>query len=343
MAQAIEQDPVPPAIRRSTKGRAKAITTAAPKSGKRLGGKRPGGKRPGAQRGSSAAHRHDGRLAWLLITPALVGFLVFFAYPTVRGIYLSFTDFHVLSPPKWVGLANFRELMSDEVFWHSLRVTLYFVVLSVVLGLIVSLVTAVVLHRLTRSTVIRALILLPFLISGVVAGLVWSWMLDPQLGIVNVVLNKLTGHTVMFFGSSAWAIPSLAVINVWKTMGYNAVLIFAGLQTIPETVYEAGRIDGASEFQMFRRLTVPLLRPILVMVVILSVISSFQVFDIVSVTTQGGPADASNVLQNYIYDKAFRQFDFGYAATMSLALFVMLIAITFTQMRLARANETDLN
>ena len=126
-------------------------------------------------------------------------------------------------------------------------------------------------------------------------------------------------------------------------MGYNAVLIFAGLQTIPATVYEAGRIDGASEFQMFRRLTVPLLRPILVMVVILSVISSFQVFDIVQVTTKGGPANASNVLQMYIYDKAFRQFDFGYAATMSLALFVMLIAITFTQMRLARANESDLN
>ena len=323
MAQALEQDAAPPAARRDTVRRST--------------------RRRGRERGSSAAHRHDGRLAWVLISPAVVGFLVFFAYPTVRGIYLSFTDFHVLTPPKWVGLANFRELAGDSVFWHSLQATLYFVVLSVALGVVVSLVTAVVLHRLTRSTVVRALILLPFLISGVVAGLVWSWMLDPQLGIVNVVLNKLTGHTVMFFGTSSWAIPSLAVISVWKSMGYNAVLIFAGLQTIPTTVYEAGRIDGAGEIQMFRRLTVPLLRPILVMVVILSVISSFQVFDIVQVTTKGGPADASNVLQMYIYNKAFGQFDFGYAATMSLALFVMLIAITFTQMRLARANESDLS
>ncbi|MFC1413939.1 carbohydrate ABC transporter permease [Streptacidiphilus sp. N1-12] len=318
----MEQESVPPSVHRSTRGRAAAA---------------------GTRRGPSAAHRHDGRLAWVLISPALVGFLVFFAYPTVRGIYLSFTDFHVLTPPKWTGLANFRELLGDDVFWHSLRVTLYFVLLSVVLGVLISLVTAVVLHRLTKSTVIRGLILLPFLISGVVAALVWSWMLDPQLGIVNVLLDKLTGHTVMFFGTSAWAVPSLAAISVWKSMGYNAVLIFAGLQTIPATVYEAGRIDGASELQMFRRLTVPLLRPILVMVVILSVISSFQVFDIVQVTTKGGPADASNVLQMYIYDKAFSQFDFGYAATMSLALFVMLIAITFTQMRLARANESDLN
>jgi multiple sugar transport system permease protein len=163
------------------------------------------------------------------------------------------------------------------------------------------------------------------------------------LGVVNLVLVKLTGHNILFFGSSGWAVPAIAVISVWKSMGYNAVLIFAGLQTIPPQVYEAGRIDGASETQMFRRLTVPLLRPILVMVVILTVIGSFQVFDIVQVTTQGGPANASYVLQMYIYNKAFTQFDFGYAATMSLALFVMLLTITYLQMRLARANESDLD
>ena len=126
-------------------------------------------------------------------------------------------------------------------------------------------------------------------------------------------------------------------------MGYSTILIVAGLQTIPGEVYEAGRLDGASEFQMFRRLTLPLLRPIMAMVVVLTVISSFQVFDIVQVTTKGGPANASNVLQMYIYDKAFDQFDFGYAATMSLALFAMLIVITFIQMRLLRANDSDTN
>lgn len=177
--------------------------------------------------------------------------------------------------------------------------------------------------------------------SSVVAALVWSWMLDPQLGIVNILLTKLTGEPVLFFGSGGWAVPTLAGLNIWKSMGYNAVLIFAGLQTIPSTVYEAGRIDGASELQMFRRLTVPLLRPILVMVVVLTVISSFQIFDIVQVTTKGGPANASKVLQMYIYDKAFGQFDFGYAATMSLALFVLLAAVTFAQLRMARAGESD--
>jgi ABC-type sugar transport system permease subunit len=292
---------------------------------------------------ANPARRGDGRLAWVLIAPAVVGFLVFFAYPTLRGVYFSFTSFHILTPARWVGGANWRELVTDGVFWHSLGVTVYFVVLSVVFGVLLSLVTAVVLHRLTPSTVIRGLIILPFLISGVVAALVWQWMLDPQLGVISRLLEKLTGQHLLFFSDSDWAVPSLAAVSVWKSMGYNAVLIFAGLQTIPTQIYEAGRLDGASEPQMFTRLTLPLLRPILVMVVILTVIGSFQVFDIVQVTTQGGPANASNVLQMYIYEKGFSELDFGYAATMSLALFALLVTITFTQLRLARAGESDLD
>jgi ABC-type sugar transport system permease subunit len=292
---------------------------------------------------SPGARKRQGPLALLLIAPAGVGFVIFAAYPALRGIYLAFTSFYILSPAQWTGLANWHQLISDSIFWHSLIVTVYFVTLSVVVGIAISLLTAAILHRLTKSIVIRALMILPFLVSGVIAGLVWDWMLDPALGIINIALNKLTGHTFLFFGTGNLAIPSLAMISVWKSMGYNAILILAGLQTIPTTFYEAARIDGASEIQMFRRITVPLLRPILAMVVILSVISSFQVFDIVEVTTQGGPANASLVLPMYIYDKAFSQFDFGYASTMSLVLFVMLIIVTFLQMRLARANQSDLS
>jgi ABC-type sugar transport system permease subunit len=268
---------------------------------------------------------------------------VFFAYPMLRGVYLSFTEFHVLSPPVWTGLANVQELLRDSRFWHSLGVTAYFVLLFTLLGVGVSLLTALVLHRLGANTTVRGLMILPFLISGVVTALVWTWMLDPQLGIVNQLITSVFGDPVLFFGSGGWAVPTLAAVNVWKSMGYNAVLVFAGLQTIPASVYEAGRIDGASEWQMFRSLTLPLLRPILVMVVVLNVISASQVFDIVQVSTKGGPADASLVLQMYIYDKAFGQFDFGYAATMSLALFLLLVTVTFTQLRMARANESDTN
>jgi len=234
-------------------------------------------------------------------------------------------------------------LLNDPVFWKSLGTTLYFVVLTVVLGVAFSLATAVVLHRLTKSTVIRGLILLPFLISNVVAGVVWSWMLDSQLGIINIVIKAVTGSTVQFLSDPHLVVISLALISVWKSLGYTTILIFAGLQTIPVQVYEAGRLDGANEIQMFRRITLPLLRPILAMVIILTVISAFQVFDIVAVTTKGGPANASNVLQMYIYSKAFGEFDFGYAATMSIALFIMMIIISFIQMRLMRASETDTN
>jgi multiple sugar transport system permease protein len=293
---------------------------------------------------SSPIHRKDWRIAWLLIAPAMVGFLIFAVYPLLRGVYLSFTTFHVLSPAQWTGLANYRELIHDSTFWSSVEVTLYFVGLSVGVGIFFSLITAVIMHRLTRSTVIRGMVLLPFLISGVIAGLVWSWMLQSQLGIINIWLQDLTGHNFLFLGSTGWAIPTVALINVWKSMGYNAVLLFAGLQMIPTDVYEAARLDGAGEVRIFRRITIPLLRPVLAMVVILTVIGSFQVFDIVQVVTpNGGTADASNVLPLYIYTKAFSEFDFGYASTMSIALFVMLLAITFLQMRMTRASESDLS
>jgi ABC-type sugar transport system permease subunit len=287
------------------------------------------------------SHRGDWKIAIVLIAPAALGFLIFAVYPTLRGIYLSFTDFHLLSSPAWIGFQNFIDLAHDDTFWQSLGITVYFVVVAVVLTLVVSIATAAVLHRSTKSTLVRGLIILPFLISSVVAATVFSWMLDAQLGIVNQVVQAFGGHGIRFLTSREWAIPSLAAIQVWKNMGYTSIILFAGLQIIPESVYEAGRIDGASERKMFFRLTLPLLRPILALVTVLNVIGAFQVFDIVSVATRGGPANASNVLQMYIYQKAFGEFNFGYASAMSLALFVILIIITFIQMRLLRANESD--
>lgn len=293
------------------------------------------------RRPASSARRGDARLAWLLIAPSILGFIVFAAYPALRGVYLSFTDYRVLSDPEWIGLDNFVELAGDAKFWSSLGTTIYFVILTVALTMLVSVTTAVVLHRLTSSTAIRSIVILPFLISNVVAAVVFSWMLDRQLGIVNIAIEALGGDAVGFLTDKGWVVPTLALITVWKTAGYTTILVFAGLQTIPPQIYEAGKLDGAGEVQMFRRLTLPLLRPIMAMVLVLTVIGAFQVFDIVQVTTKGGPANASLVLQMYIYDKAFGQFDFGYASAMSLVLFAMLIIISFAQMRLLRASESD--
>lgn len=297
--------------------------------------------RPRRRGKPSGARRGDARLAWILITPAAIGFLAFAAYPAVTGIYYSFTSFPVLSPPTWIGVANYITLFHDQVFWHSLGITVYFVVIAVALTMILSIGTAVILHRLTASIALRGIVILPFLISSVVAAVIWNFMLDPQLGIVNELLRAIGLQPLQFLSNSNIVIPTLALISVWKSFGYTSILVFAGLQTIPSTLYEAGKLDGAGEVQLFRRITLPLLRPIIALVLVLTVISSFQVFDIVAVTTKGGPANASLVLQMYIYDKAFGQFNFGYASTMSIALFLMLIIVSFIQMRVLRASESD--
>ncbi|WP_127508277.1 carbohydrate ABC transporter permease [Actinoplanes solisilvae] len=286
--------------------------------------------------------KDDTRLAILFIAPALAGFLVFMIWPTLRGIYLSFTSFNLLTPPEFNGLDNYIRMVQDPVFWNSMVVTVYYVIINIALQTAFALAIAVMMQRLTKRTWLRGVVLTPYLVSNVVAALIFLWILDYQLGLGNRVLELIGMDRIAFLADSAWVIPTIAVINVWRHVGYTALLIFAGLQTIPETMYEAGRMDGASELTMFRRITLPLLRPILALVLIITVVGSFQVFDTVAVTTRGGPVDSSRVLQYYIYDMAFGRFQFGYASAMSVALLLVLIVITFLQYRLTRAEQSDL-
>jgi multiple sugar transport system permease protein len=286
--------------------------------------------------------RDDTRLALMFIAPALIGFLVFMIWPTLRGIYLSFTRFNLLTPPEFNGLDNYVRMAQDPVFWNSLKVTVYYVIVNIVIQTALALVIAVMMQRLTKRTWLRGIVLTPYLVSNGVAALVFLWVLDYQLGIGNRVIELIGLDRIAFLADSNWVIPTIALINVWRHVGYTALLIFAGLQTIPETLYEAGRTDGASEVTMFRRITLPLLRPILALVLIITVVGSFQVFDTVAVTTRGGPIDSSRVLQYYIYDMAFGRFQFGYASAMSVALLVVLVIITFLQYRLSRAEQSDL-
>jgi multiple sugar transport system permease protein len=292
---------------------------------------------------TTVRRRDDTRLALLFILPALIGFVVFLLWPTLRGVYLSFTRFNLLTPPEFNGLDNYVRMAQDPVFWNALQVTVYYVVINIGLQTALALVIAVMMQRLTRRTWLRGVMLTPYLVSNVVAALVFLWILDYQLGIGNQLLGAIGVDRIAFLSSDAWVIPTIALINVWRHVGYTALLIFAGLQTIPETMYEAGRVDGASEIRMFRSITVPLLRPILALVLIITVVGSFQVFDTVAVTTRGGPVDSSRVLQYYIYDVAFGRFQFGYASAMSVALLVVLVVITFIQYRLTRAEQSDLS
>lgn len=282
-------------------------------------------------------------LALVFIAPALVGFLVFLLWPTLRGIWLSFTDFNLLTPAEFVGLNNFIRMSEDPVFWNSAKVTLLYVIINIGVQTVVSLVIAVMMHRLTQSTFVRSIVLAPYLVANVVAAMVFLWILDTQLGVANQVIVALGMDRIPFLNQESTVIPTIALINVWRHMGYTALLIFAGLQMIPETVYEAARVDGASEWRTFWRITMPLLRPILALVLIMTIIGSFQVFDTVAVTTDGGPVNSSNVLQLYIYDMAFGRFQFGYASALSVALLAILLVVTILQYKLSRAGETDLN
>ncbi|MGC9441820.1 carbohydrate ABC transporter permease [Streptomyces sp. WG5] len=291
---------------------------------------------------SPGGKRGDGRLAAVFIAPALLGFVVFLLWPTLRGIYLSFTRFNLLTPAQWVGLDNYVRMVNDPIFWESMRVTVVYVVVNIGVQTVSALAIAVLLQRLTQSSLLRGIVLTPYLMSNVVAGIVWLWMLDTQLGIGNEIIAGLGLDRIPFLADETWAVPTIALINVWRHVGYTALLLFAGLQAIPGDMYEAAKVDGASEWRMFWRITMPLLRPVLAVVLIMTVIGSFQVFDTVAVTTGGGPANATNVLQFYIYGAAFGRFQFGYASAMSVALLVVLSAITFVQYRLTRAGRTDL-
>ncbi|MGW0762286.1 carbohydrate ABC transporter permease [Streptomyces sp. NPDC002814] len=298
--------------------------------------------RPSANRAKAGEKPGDGRLAAVFLAPAMLGFLVFLLWPTLRGIYLSFTDFNLLTPAEWVGLDNYVRMVNDPIFWNSLWVTVEYVILNIGVQTVAALAIAVLLQRLTQSSVLRGIVLAPYLMSNVVAGIVWLWILDTQLGIGNEIIAGLGADRIPFLADETWAIPTIAMINVWRHVGYTALLLFAGLMAIPNDMYEAAKVDGASEWRMFWRITMPLLRPVLAVVLIMTVIGSFQVFDTVAVTTDGGPANATNVLQLYIYDSAFGRFQFGYASAMSVALLVVLSAITILQYRLTRAGQTDL-
>lgn len=278
----------------------------------------------------------------LFILPSLIGFTIFYAIPAVRGVIISFSDWDLLTPARSVGLENYVRLLKDPTFWNSLKVTVYYVLLNIPLQTLLAMIIAVMMSRLTKSIVIRAIIILPWLMPGVVVGLLWLWLMDPTIGIINEALRALGIGTVPFLNLPKTAMPSVALINIWQYVGYTALLLFAGLQAIPGSVYEAAQIDGASESQMFWKITIPLLRPVLVFVLVTSIIGSFQIFDTVAITTKGGPVNATKVLNYYIYEQAFTRFNMGYATAISMVLFVILIFISMVQMRLMRAGESDM-
>jgi multiple sugar transport system permease protein len=284
----------------------------------------------------------DLRAALFFIAPASIGFVAFYLAPAVRGTWFSFTDQNLVGSGTFIGVANYVEMFGDPLFWNALRVTAWYVAINIGVQTVLAVGIAVLMHRLTRSALIRGIILLPYLVANVVVALVWFWMMDYSTGFINVALDWLGTDRVAFFGDEALAVPTIALINVWRYVGYTALLIFAGLQTIPDQLYEAAALDGASEPRMFWSITMPLLRPVLALVLVITVVGSFQIFDTVAVTTEGGPIDSTRVIYYYIYQQAFERFDLGYASAMSVFLLVALAVVAYFQLKIMRSNQSDL-
>ena len=280
----------------------------------------------------------------LLLLPTFIGFSLFYIYPTARGIMLSFTNTIDLGAPgENVGFENYIKVFQDPIFWNAIRVTLQYVAINIGSQTVIALGLAIAMDRLTTKTWIRIALLMPWLIPGVSAAMLYRWMLNPLIGVLNQSLALLGHPGFLFFGSETMAMPTVALVNTWRFVGYTSLLIYAGIQMIPRSLYEAGSLDGATEWKLFTRITMPLLRPVLVMVMIVSFIGSYQIFDTMVIATDGGPMNSTRAINFYIFEKAFEQYKIGYAAAMATLLLIFLALFSIVQMRIARAGDSDLS
>jgi len=275
---------------------------------------------------------------WLFVAPYLVLFGAFILLPVFFGLGLSLFRWEMLSPlaPKLVGAANYREALSDEYFWKAMRATGLFVVMAVPLTVLLAMSIALGLASLDRRRALyRAAYFLPVMINISVAGILWRWFFNSEFGLFNAYLAKV-GLKVPWLTDPAVAMPSVVLMSLWWHVGGPVVILLAGLKQVPETYYEAAAIDGAGPWRQFVHVTLPLLKPVLLFVVVMNVIGSFQVFGQTFIMTRGGPELSTRVLVQYIYESAFNFYRMGYSAAMSWLLFVVIAAFAAVQFFLLR-------
>ncbi|HVU14977.1 MAG TPA: sugar ABC transporter permease [Phototrophicaceae bacterium] len=286
---------------------------------------------------SSPLARREAFTFYVLIAPWLAGFLVFLAWPMVRSLYLSFTDYSLLAPPVWVGIQNYQRIFSDPDFWQSLKVTFEFALGSVPGGTIIALGIAMVLAQKLRGINFwRTIFFLPSILSSIAVAILWLYVFRPQDGLLNIVLSWFGIQGPDWVTSETWALPALIIMS-WWTVGGQMVIYLAGLKGIPDTYYEAAEIDGANAWAKFRFVTIPMLSPTIFFNVILGIIGALQVFDIGWVMTQGGPNKATLFYMINLYQRAFSYVEMGYASALAWILFIIIMAITLLVIRSSAA------
>ena len=277
----------------------------------------------------------------LFLLPALFGTLIFIIIPVLCSFGLSFAKWDLLNPITFVGLENYKNLFNDKVFYQTLVNTIVFAISTSVFGVIIPLILASVLNSKIRgSEFFKTAYFLPFITPMIVIGIVWGWIFDPNIGL----LNKLLHLHINWLYDVKFAMPALIAVSVWKLIGYNMIIFLSTLSSISQSLFEAAKIDGANSLQTFRHVTVPMLSPTIFFVVIITTISSFQVFDLIYLMTQGGPFNSTNVLVYSIYQNAFEYFNVGEASAIAYVLFAIILVLTLLQWKFRKKivyNEID--
>jgi multiple sugar transport system permease protein len=325
------------------------MTTTAPPRRYRppaqLGGRRPEPR--GAEQRRPELRRADARRsakAFAFLAPALLILLAFVFLPAVDALFTSFTDASGFGSPNWVGLQNYLDALRSGVVLQALLNTILYAAMYAPGVILVGLGAALLLNRedLPLRGFFRTAIFLPFVISMAVASIAWSFLLDPNLGLVTYWLSLIGIHIGNIFGTAATALPAVTAVAVWKNFGYFMVIFLAGLQTVPRHLYEAARLDGAGRWRTFRAVTLPGLRSTMTFVIILALIGAFQAFDQIYIMTQGGPDHATETLVYRIYTDGFRDFKLGFASALSYLLLIITLILGLIQLRLNARQEGDL-
>lgn len=267
--------------------------------------------------------RRDLWLGLAFVSPWLVGFLVFTVYPVIASLYFSFTDYNVVSAPRWIGLRNYTDLFADPLFGKTLYNTLYLAIIGIPFSLVLSLMIAMLLNKKVKlQGFFRTLYFLPSVVPAVAAALLWRWFLNPDYGPVNEFLWQLGINGPGWLADPTWSKPALILASLWG-VGGSMVIYLAGLQNVPTPLYEAADLDGANRWQRFRYVTLPMLSPVILFNLIMGIITSFQAFTNIYIMTGGGPSNSTLVYALYLYQNAFQFFRMGYASAMAWVLLLI--------------------
>lgn len=283
----------------------------------------------------SPAERGEWWLFLLLVGPNILLFAIFTYWPLLYNGYLSFVRWDMLAPVKmWVGLDNYRFLFNQPEFRLILFNTFYFTIASVLLTIVLGLLMALLLNQSLRGrNAVRSVVFSPVMLSGAAIGIVWIYIFDPRYGLIDALLGFIGLNSPNWLLDGAWAMPAVIIVHVWKTIGYAVVIYLAGLQAIPRELYEAVVVDGGGAWSRFRAVTLPGLSPVVFFLVLTTVLTSFQSFDIIKVMTNGGPVNATTTLVFYLYEEGFVAFNAGRAGVASVLLFGLMFVFTLVQMR----------